>query len=52
MKYVHPIKTANNNLATLNGKFIAPATFIKEIDQGFRDAIDLLWNINSQLLRK
>ena len=33
-EYVHPIKTANNNLATLNGKFIAPAVFITEIDQG------------------
>ena len=51
-EYVHPIKTANNNLATLNGKFIAPATFIKEIDQGFRDAYRFIMEHKQSTIEK
>lgn len=49
-EYVHPIKTANNNLATLNGKFIAPAVFITEIDQGFRDAYQFIMEHKQETL--
>lgn len=41
-EYVHPIKTANNNLATLNGEFISPSKFIEIIDKGFRDAYSFI----------